>query len=111
MKTKTGIDEVSFNKIINLFSLHPSLTEVVLYGSRAKGNYREGSDIDLALKGRSLNSTLLTRIEWDYDRLLLPWKLDLIVYDDIQNKDLKEHIDRVGVVVFSHIPFKNSSTP
>ena len=69
---------------------------IVLFGSRAKGNAREGSDIDIALKGTDLDSRLLTQISMDYDTLNFPWKLDVIIYDQIENPDLKDHIDRVG---------------
>lgn len=96
---KTGIAPEHFRKILDVFRRYPQVTQVILFGSRAKGNYREGSDIDLALKGKDLDSRLLTRIGIDYETLDLPWKLDAIVYDQIENPDLKDHIDRVGILL------------
>ncbi len=96
----TGIPPQHFQSILNLFKKYPQIHEVILLGSRTKGNFREGSDIDLALKGENLDSRLLTQLEMDYEELNLPWKLDLILYHQIQNEDLKDHIHRVGVTVF-----------
>lgn len=104
MKNKIGIDDTSLQKITSLFSKYPVIKEVILFGSRAKGNFREGSDIDLALKGQAINSTLLTQIELEYDKLYLPWKLDLIIHDTIQNADLKDHIQRVGISLYQRRP-------
>lgn len=84
-------------KIQKIFRKYPQIQEVILFGSRAKGTSREGSDIDLALKGKNIDSRLLTQIGLDYDALYLPWKLDVIAYDTIESPELKDHIDRVGI--------------
>lgn len=89
-----------FEKIWSIFKLFPTIDEVILFGSWAKGTARPGSDIDLAIKGQSLSITELSQIESAYEKLDLPWKLDLIVYNTIQNQELKEHIERVGIVVY-----------
>jgi uncharacterized protein len=88
-------------KAINeVFAHHPEVGLVVLYGSRAMGNYKTGSDVDLTLKGENLNLTLLQKIENDLDELYLPYKIDLSIYNQISNSDLREHIDRVGRVFY-----------
>jgi len=92
-----GIAPEHLEKIRRIFRSYPQIEQVILFGSRAKGTHREGSDVDLALKGKALDSRLLTRIALDYDALYLPWKLDVILYDTIENPDLKDHVDRVGV--------------
>jgi len=92
-----GIASEHLEKIRKVFCKYPQVKQVILFGSRAKGTHREGSDIDLALKGRGLDSRLLTQIALDYDKLYLPWKLDVIIYDTIENPELKDHVDRVGV--------------
>ena len=92
-----GIAAGPLEKIRKIFHKYSQVKEVILFGSRAKGTQREGSDIDIALKGDNIDSRLLTQISIDYDTLYLPWKLDLIVYDTIENPDLKDHIDRVGI--------------
>lgn len=94
-----GIEPSHFEKILELFKSHPEIEKVTLFGSRAKGNFKESSDIDLALFGKNLNNTILNDIKLEYENLYLPWKLDLVHYDSIENKELQQHIDRVGLVV------------
>lgn len=94
-----GIPDDKWQRIIGVIKKHPNITGVILYGSRAKGNFEAGSDIDLALKGRNISSEQVTRIGLDYEDLYLPWKLGLTIYDAISNPELARHIDRVGVDV------------
>lgn len=79
---------------------YPAIEKAILYGSRATGNYRPGSDIDLTLVGEKLNLTTLQKIENELDDLLLPYKIDLSLHKQIRNKELLEHIERVGKVFF-----------
>lgn len=72
----------------------------MLYGSRAKGNYRNGSDIDLVLMGVDLNRRQLAAIESQLDDLLLPYSLDIALFQEINNADLVDHINRVGIVFY-----------
>ena len=72
--------------------------QAILYGSRAKGNYKEGSDIDLTVKG-NLTFDDLVKMSVNLDDLNLPWKIDLSLYTQIENKDLLDHIDRVGIAI------------
>jgi len=80
-----------------VFSAHPEVEQAVLYGSRAKGNFKRGSDIDLSLTGAGLTMPLLLKIENELDDLLLPYKIDLSIRDRIDNPELLAHIERVGV--------------
>lgn len=92
-----GIAEDHWQQIRAVFHQHANITDVILYGSRAKGNFRNGSDIDIAIKGTDIQFTQLTKIDMDYEDLYLPWKIDVRVYDTIRNTALKDHIDRVGI--------------
>ncbi|AHE98264.1 nucleotidyltransferase domain-containing protein [Thioalkalivibrio paradoxus] len=78
----------------------PEIERAVLYGSRAKGTHRNGSDIDLCLEGEQLGLTDLLRISDEIDELLLPWKVDLSLRHMIDNPDLLEHIARVGIALY-----------
>ena len=73
-----------------------------MYGSRAKGNYTAGSDIDITLKGEELDLEQLNKINIDLDDLLLPYTFDLSILHQIANPDLIEHIERVGKVFYKH---------
>lgn len=94
---KFGLSQKTIDSLNQVFSQFPQVEQVILYGSRAKGNYRDGSDIDLTLKGENLNLNDLLKIENLIEELLLPYKIDLSLYQQIENPEFVEHIDRVGV--------------
>ncbi len=95
-----GLKETTIEKIKGVFAKYPEIEKAVLYGSRAKGSYRNGSDIDLTLMGDGLTHNQLLRIETEIDDLLLPYKMDLSLYRQIENSDLLKHIDRVGITFY-----------
>jgi predicted nucleotidyltransferase len=95
-----GLSEKTIAAIQGVFSNYPQVQKAILYGSRAKGNYRNGSDIDLVLVGAELNLSQLFKIELELDDLLLPYKIDLALLHQISNPDLIEHVDREGVVFY-----------
>ena len=95
-----GLNEETVTKIIDVLSKYQEVEEALLYGSRAKGVFKPGSDIDLALKGGNLNLHVLNKIDLDLDDLLLPYTFDISIYHQISNPDLIEHIERVGVIFY-----------
>lgn len=97
----SGLNDRDIAAIRNVFKTYPKITKVILYGSRAKGNYRPGSDIDLTLQGEQLNYTDLVSIDNALDDLLLPYTIDLSIYHQIENPDLIHHIKRVGKEFYS----------
>lgn len=98
-----GLKESTIQKINSVFENYSQVDEAIIYGSRVKGNYQNGSDIDLTLKGKFLSLQLLFSIENDLDDLLLPYKIDLSIYDKIENQDLIDHILRVGISFYKRI--------
>lgn len=96
MTKRFGLPAHAIEQLCAVFSQYPQIETAVLYGSRAKGNYRQGSDIDLTLKGESLTLSQLFSIEGDIDDLLLPWMVDLSLFHHIDNPQLVDHIERVG---------------
>ena len=95
-----GLKKETVKKINTVFARYEEVEEATLYGSRAKGNYKSGSDVDLTLKGKQLNLKLLNKISLDLDDLLLPYTFDLSIYHHITASDLIEHIERVGKVFY-----------
>ena len=96
----SGLPSTAIEAMRRVFRRHPALKQVILYGSRAMGNYRAGSDIDLTFKGELDYQDLLT-LERELDDLLLPYKIDLSLYCQLDNGSLLEHIDRIGKSVYS----------
>lgn len=91
-----GLSEEVIDKINAVFVRFTGVDEVILYGSRAKGNFKTGSDIDLTIKGEQIDLSTLYRIERELDDLMLPYQIDLSIWNQIDNPDLLEHIQRVG---------------
>ena len=96
-----GLKEETLEKIIGVFEKHEDIEKAILYGSRAKGNYSNGSDVDITLVGESLNLKTLNKIENEIDDLMLPYTIDLSIFHHIKNQDLLDHIERVGVEIYS----------
>ncbi|WP_296664195.1 MULTISPECIES: nucleotidyltransferase domain-containing protein [unclassified Treponema] len=88
-------------KIINeIFSKYSQIKKVVVYGSRAKGNFQEGSDIDLTIIEEEIPSSVLLELVNDFDDSLLPIKVDISIFSKLTNQDLIDHIKRVGQVFY-----------
>jgi predicted nucleotidyltransferase len=97
-----GLKNVTIKKICAVFSRYPQVEKAVIYGSRAKGNYKHGSDIDLTLCGNAdLTLKVLYKIMNELDDLLLPYTIDLSIFSDISDPDVVEHIQRVGVIFYA----------
>jgi len=94
-----GLKEEHIRRINQCFVQYPYIEQVIVYGSRAKGNYKVGSDIDLTIIGNLDYSTLL-KLENQLDDLLLPYKIDLSLKHQLTNPNLLEHIERVGNIFY-----------
>ena len=99
-----GLTAGTIEKITGVFARYPQIEQVILYGSRAKGNYRNGSDIDLTIQGEEVTYSQLLSIENALDDLLLPYKIDLSLLRQIDNPDLIDHIKRIGIVFYEKTP-------
>jgi predicted nucleotidyltransferase len=92
-----GISEKSYNLLLETFARYPQVEEVIIFG-RAKGNYKKGSDIDLAIKGEKCSANLAMTLQaYINEELPIPYMVDVLDYHSLNHQDLKEHIDRVGV--------------
>lgn len=97
-----GLKEATIQQICAVLARYPQVEQAVLYGSRAKGNFKRGSDIDLTLHGgASLTLNVLYKIMDDLDELLLPYTIDLSLFDSIDDPAMIAHIQRVGIPLCS----------
>ncbi len=96
-----GLTDTDFEQIKNALIHYPDIEQAIIFGSRAKGNFKPGSDIDLALKGKNITETTLMHLKEELEeKLPLPYFFDLLVYHTISNVQLTQHIDRVGKVIY-----------
>ena len=94
----SGLSEATIGHIQVVLARFVEVDKAVLYGSRAMGNYRAGSDIDLTLYGPALSFDQLGQIANELDDLLLPYTIDLSIFSQLSHPELREHIERVGQV-------------
>jgi len=87
------------NAVSAVFESNPSIQKAVVFGSRAKGSHSPCSDVDIALYG-NLDFLEVERIVCELDDLPTICKFDVVAYETVNNASLREHIDRVGRVVY-----------
>ena len=91
-----GLPRRVLDSLCAVFASQPHVQRAMIYGSRAKGNYRPGSDIDVVLEAPTLTFTDLLRLKTSLDDLMLAYQIDLSVLHQIDNPALLDHIKRVG---------------
>lgn len=96
----TGLNTQTTLKIISVFQRFPQIEKAILYGSRAMGTYKQGSDIDICLTGKELSQELVWKISEALDDLLLPYVFDLSLFETLDNQELKEHISKIGIIFY-----------
>lgn len=99
-----GLPAATVARIHDVLARHPEVERAVLYGSRAKGTFKPGSDVDLTLVGEALNGTICGRIDDELDDLLLPYEFDLSQLDSLTHPGLLDHIRRMGIVFYERTP-------
>ena len=97
-----GLDEAVLNKICGVLKNNEKVLRAAVFGSRAKGTHRKYSDIDIALWG-NLDTFDAQYIADELEELPLIYKFDVSAYDTIKSTELREHIDRVGVVIYEKL--------
>ncbi len=99
-----GLSAKALEEIRSAFLQCPKIEKVMLYGSRAKGNYRNGSDIDITLMGEglTLHNSVYPLMDI-FEESFLPYSFDISIFKDIENKNLVEHIERVGKVLYERV--------
>ena len=94
-----GLNDNLIESINSVLKKNDKVEKLIIYGSRVNGNYRAGSDIDLAIVGE-LSIEVLNKIAIELDDLDSPYTFDLCIYNKIKNHELKEQIDKVGQVIY-----------
>lgn len=96
-----GLKDKTLEQMCWVFTKYPQVEKAVLHGSLAKGQYKDGSDVDVTLiGGEDLNLNVLLRIKGELDALLLPYMVDLSLFKQIQEPAFLEQFRRDGVVIY-----------
>ena len=98
---KFGLSDTVIKELQDVFRRHANIEKVLIFGSRSKGNYRAGSDIDLAVIGKDIDYNLLLSILCEIDDLDLLYTVDLLEYQKKKGTPIGDHIDRVGQVFYA----------
>lgn len=93
---KLGLSEKHLQLIVEVLK-QANIDRAVVFGSRAKGNWRENSDIDIAVFGAGVN---VGSLAVQLDELPMPYKFDIVDYNSINSCALGQHIDRVGIEIY-----------
>ena len=101
--TEFGLPPATLDAITRILTQVPEVKKAVIYGSRAKGTHRPGSDIDLTLFGEELNLDTLGQIATRLEESPIPYQVDLSIFKLIENPALRDHIERVGQVFYKLI--------
>ena len=97
---RVGLSDTVIKELQDVFRRHANIKKVLIFGSRSKGNYREGSDIDLAVVGNNIDYNQLLSILCEIDDLGLLYSVDLLDYTKKKGTPIGDHIDRVGQVFY-----------
>jgi len=98
--TQFGLSDQTLETVRDILASCPEVEKALVYGSRAMGNYRAGSDIDITLIGAQLSMDVLFKLVRLFDESNLPYMVDLSIMANINNPNLSDHIERVGQVLY-----------
>lgn len=103
-----GLNDRDIKTIHDIFNQYPEILLVHIFGSRAKGTSKPGSDIDLAIMNKEINSNTLLKLNNDFEESSLPYKVDLVDFNLLTNQDFIDHIVRVGTIFYQREGGNNS---
>jgi predicted nucleotidyltransferase len=95
-----GLPPATLDAVRHILAHVPAVQKAVIYGSRAKGTHRPGSDIDLTLFGDLLDLDTLGQIATRLEESPIPYQVDLSIFKLIDHAALRDHIERVGQVFY-----------
>ncbi|TVR39251.1 MAG: nucleotidyltransferase domain-containing protein [Cryomorphaceae bacterium] len=107
-----GLKDSDIEAMNHVLRAFPGIEEAVIFGSRAMGNYRRGSDVDIALFGEGVDVDTAQKVAWQLnEETLMPYRFDVLSYANISNPDLRDHIRRVGLTLYSTNPHRIAGEP
>lgn len=96
-----GLLKRDINYLSESVKKFPEIEKAVIFGSRAMGNYKKGSDIDMAIFGRKVNFDITSRLSGLLnEELPIPYYTDVINFNTFESEELKQHILKKGKVLY-----------
>lgn len=103
LDVQTGLSDSDLNLIREAAAQYSDIAALVLFGSRAKGTHRKGSDVDIAVQGAAVNDATISALTDQLNEVLpIPYFFDVLNYNTLAEPDLLAHIDRVGLVLYQN---------
>lgn len=97
----SGLTKKELEEIIEVIKKYSDVDSAFVFGSRAKGTYKRGSDVDIAIKGQNITIDTLAKILNELEEeTTLPYFFDVVHYDTCSTRELVEHIDRIGICIY-----------
>ena len=101
MANEVKLKSTDIEAIIDVLEKSPEVEQGILFGSRAKGNSRNGSDVDLAVKGEQIDYEVISHISYLLnEETTMPYHFDVLNYHSIKSRELLDHIERVGITIY-----------
>jgi predicted nucleotidyltransferase len=98
-----GLTERDMQTLVSIFQKYSEVKSVYLFGSRAKGTFKPGSDVDLAVMNEGVSDKTIRAIKAAFEESTLPYSVDVAHLAAIEHRELKEHVSRVGVEIYSNL--------
>ena len=99
-----GLSEKAIKIIVDVIQNTPEIEKAIIFGSRALDNYKNGSDVDIALLGENVDENVKLRVSSILnENTPLPYYFDVLNFNSISNNSLKMHIEQFGKVLEGNI--------
>ncbi len=95
-RNQFGLTVRDMTTIQSIFESYPEVETVLIFGSRAKGNYKLGSDVDLAIMNEGVSIKRMAQLRSDFEESSLPYVIDLVHFPKVDHQEFIDHISRVG---------------
>ena len=103
MMNSFGLEADEMAAIQSILAAHSEVESAVLYGSRAIGRFKPGSDVDLVLTGKNLTDRIVLDIRTEFRDSNVPYMVDVVAENEIKDENLKREIDTTGQVFYRQI--------
>ncbi|MEZ0116887.1 UNVERIFIED_ORG: putative nucleotidyltransferase [Heyndrickxia coagulans] len=96
-----GLLERDMQYILQALKKFNEIECAILFGSRATGNYKNGSDVDIAIRGEKVTDNVIFELNDLLNEVYpIPYFFDILHYEEIHNEKLLDHIDKKGIVLY-----------